>query len=91
MCFRTIEAENEIIRKAVFVLCECDCLKLFGTTYTHEYTQNLFLSSDPLILSFSLLSFLSQLDPPVVISPQLLMLLLVYVIIYKLALWNMNT
>lgn len=40
-------------------------------------------------LSFLLSSFSpSQLDSPVVLSPQLFMFLLVYVIIYKLALWN---
>lgn len=33
---------------------------------------------------------LSQLDTPVILSPQFLMFLLVYVIIYKLTLWNMN-
>lgn len=37
------------------------------------------------------LPFVSQLDTPIIISPQLLMFLLVYVIIYKLTLWNMNT
>lgn len=43
------------------------------------------LSHPPFLLS----SFSpSQLHTPVVLSPQLLMFLLVYVIIYKLALWN---
>ncbi|XP_008295350.1 spectrin beta chain, non-erythrocytic 1 isoform X3 [Stegastes partitus] len=32
-----------------------------------------------------------RLDSPVILSPQLLMLLLVYVVLYKLTLWNMNT
>ena len=38
----------------------------------------------------SFLPSVSQLDTPAILSPQLLMFLLVYVIIYKLTLWNMN-
>lgn len=71
---------------------------LFGTTNTHIRAQKqanttwiyTFFPS----FSFSFLPSslcLPQLDSPVILSPQLLMILLVYVIIYKLTMWNMNT
>lgn len=66
------------------------CYIYMGPQNTQEATTVFpsFLRS----LSFFPSSLLpSQLDAPVILSPQLLMFLLVYVIIYKLTFWNMNT
>lgn len=56
--------------------------------YTHTHIQY-FCPVHSLLLVLVPLS--PQLDTPLIISPQLLVCLLVYVIIYKLTLWNMNT
>lgn len=76
----------------------------YGTTHTHTHThmkkthtkEQTTIVSIHSSLYFCLpsplpLLCLPQLDSPVILSPQLLMFLLVYVIIYKLTLWNMNS
>lgn len=67
-----------------------------GWQNAHTYTKTshvcVFIHSSAHFFSLLPSSLcLSQLDTPVILSPQLLMFLLVYVILYKLTLWNMNT